>query len=57
MSDLDDEELLATKLENGAMKVHDLLNYWHLVYDVPMFEIDKVRDYINLLKKERDLHD
>lgn len=57
MSDLDDEELLATKLENGAMKVHDLLDYWHLVYDIPMFEIDKVRDYINLLKKERDLHD
>ena len=51
MSDLDDEELLATKLDNGAMTVENLLNYWHLAYEIPLFEIDKVKDYINLLKK------
>ena len=54
MSDLDDEELLATKLDNGAMTVDNLLNYWHLAYGIPLFEIDKVKDYINLLKKERE---
>lgn len=57
MSDLDDEELLATKLENGAMTVDNLLNYWHLAYEIPLFEIDKVKDYINLLKKERGKND
>ena len=57
MSDLDDEELLATKLDNGAMTVDNLLNYWHLAYEIPLFEIDKVKDYINLLKKERGKND
>lgn len=51
MSDLDDEELLATKLENGAMTIDNLLSYWHIVYEILLFEIDKVKDYINLLKR------
>ena len=53
--DLDDTELLATKIDNGAMTVDNLLNYWHLEYEIPLFEIDKVKDYINLLKRERDI--
>lgn len=57
MSDLDDEEILATRLDNGAMTVDNLLNYWHLAYEIPLFEIDKVKDYINLLKKEREKYD
>lgn len=52
MGDYDEDELLATKLKNGAMKIDDLLSYWHIEYEIPLFEIDKVRDYINLLKKE-----
>ena len=55
--DLDNTELLATKISNGAMTVENLLNYWHLEYEIPLFEIDKVKDYINLLRKERDNND
>lgn len=54
MGDYDEDELLATKLENGAMNIDDLLAYWHTNYDIPLFEIDKVREYINKLKKERE---
>ena len=54
MGDYDEDELLATKLENGAMKIDDLLAYWHINYEIPLFEIDKVREYINKLKKECD---
>ena len=50
--DLDDDELLATRLDTGAMTVENLLNYWHINYEIPLFEIDKVKDYINLLKRE-----
>ena len=55
--DLDDEELLFTRLDTGAMTVDKLLNYWHLEYEIPLFEIDKVKDYINLLRKERESND
>lgn len=52
MSEMSDEELLATKLYNGAMKIDDLLNYWRLTYEIPLFEIDKVREYIKKLESE-----
>ena len=57
MSDMSDDELLVTRLDNGAMTVDNLLNYWHLEYEIPLFEIDKVKDYINLLKKECKKYD
>lgn len=43
MGDYDKDELLATRLDNGAMTVDNLLNYWHLAYEIPLFEIDKVK--------------
>ena len=52
MSDMDEDELLATRLENGAMNIYDLLNYWRLTYEIPLFEIDKVRGYIKKLESE-----
>lgn len=52
MSDMSDDELLATRLFNGAMNIDDLLNYWRLNYDIPLFEIDKVRGYIKSLESE-----
>ena len=51
MSDMSDDELLATKLLYGAMNIDDLLNYWRLNYDIPLFEIDRVRNYIKELEK------
>lgn len=57
MSDMSDDELLATRLENGAMSIDNLLNYWRLNYDIPLFEIDKVRGYIKSLEREVKKHD
>ena len=57
MSEMDEDELLATRLDNGAMTVGNLLNYWHIEYEIPLFEIDKVKEYIDLLKKERGKND
>lgn len=54
--DLDDEDLKATRIENGAekttgVKIRNLLNYWKINYGIPLFEIDKVVDYISKLEK------
>ena len=52
MSEMDDDELLSTRLYNGSYKIDDLLNYWRLTYEIPLFEIDKVREYIKELERE-----
>ena len=49
MSDLDEDELEATKklykkksIEEGLM----LLKYWKEIYDIPLYEIDKIKNLI-----------
>lgn len=54
--DLTDEELKATRIDNGAektrgKKVRELLNYWKMYYGIPLYEIDKVTNYIEALEK------
>lgn len=55
--DLDDEDLKATRIDNGAekptgIKVKELLAYWKTYYDIPLYEIDKVLDYISKLEEK-----
>lgn len=57
MSDLDEDELEATKklykkksIEEGLM----LLKYWKEIYDIPLYEIDKIK---NLIKEQENRHE
>lgn len=54
--DLDDEDLKATRIDNGAEKTtgekaRDLLFYWKNIYGIPLYEIDTIEDYISKLEK------
>lgn len=53
MSDLDDDELMATRLDNGSTTIFDLLNHWKYVYEIPVYEIDKVKNYIKELEEKK----
>lgn len=44
MSDLDLEEIIATKLDNGSMTVYDLLQHWEMKYGIPSWQIDYVKE-------------
>lgn len=49
--ELDDEELVATKKYYGIRPTEKeealaLLEHWKNVYNIPLYEIDKVRYYI-----------
>lgn len=46
MSDLSDEEIIYTKLDNGSMTVFDLLDYWYIKYGIKKYQIDIVKKYI-----------
>ena len=50
--DLNDEDLVATKLDNKSMNIYDLLNYWYIKYGVPQFEIDFAKEYIKKLEEK-----
>lgn len=54
--DLDDEDLKATRIDNKSekptgIKIRELLNYWQIIYGIPIYEIDKVIDYIVKLEE------
>lgn len=46
MSDQNDEEIIATKLDNGSMTVNDLLQHWEMKYGIPSWQIDYVKEKI-----------
>lgn len=52
MSEMEDDELLATRLDNGCMTIMNLLDYWRINYDIPLYEIDTVKNYIRGLENE-----
>ena len=41
--DLDTEDLIATKLDNGTMTTSQLLDYWYIKYNIPKWQIDYVK--------------
>lgn len=47
MSDLDEEEIIYTKLDNGSMTIFDLLDYWYIKYGIKKYQIDIVKKYIS----------
>lgn len=53
MSDQIDEEIIFTKLNNGSMTVLNILDYWRIQYDIPLYEIDTVKNYIRGLENEQ----
>lgn len=53
MSEMEEDELIATKLDNKSMTIINLLDYWHMVYEIPLFEIDKVKNYIKELEEKK----
>lgn len=50
MSDIEEEELISTKLNNGTMTTNQLLDYWFIKYNIPKWQIDHVR---SKLKREK----
>lgn len=46
MSDLDIEELISTKLNNGSMTFENLLDYWYIKYNIPVYQINYIKDMI-----------
>lgn len=51
--DMEDDELRFTKIDNGSMTVYNLLDYWRINYEIPLYEIDTVKDYIKRLENEQ----
>lgn len=47
---LDDEELIYTKIGNNTVSLEQLLDYWHMKYGVPGFQIEYMLNRINLLR-------
>lgn len=47
MSDLSEEEIIYTKLDNGSMTIFDLLDYWYIKYGIQKYQIDIVKNYIS----------
>ena len=43
---LDTEDLIATKLDNGTMTTSQLLDYWYIKYNIPKWQIDYVKEKI-----------
>lgn len=54
MSEMSEEELRATKLDNGSMSIENLLDYWRNIYEIPLFEIDAVKNYIKKLEGKNE---
>lgn len=52
--DLDDDDLIATRLDNGSMTIYGLLDYWSMKFGIRKEQIDFVKDYI---KKEYERND
>lgn len=53
MSDLDDDEIMATRLDNGSTTIFNLLDHWRYIYEIPAYEIDKVKKYIEELEEKQ----
>ena len=53
MSEMEDDELFMTKVDNGSMTVLNILDYWRIQYDIPLYEIDTVKNYIRGLENEQ----
>ena len=53
MSDMEEDELKMTKLFYGSITVYDLLEQWKQEYEIPLYEVDFVKDYIRGLENER----
>lgn len=56
MSDTDEDETKATKIFYNCYTVDDMLNDWKINYNIPIYEIDFVRDYIRGLENEQRKH-
>lgn len=54
MSDLNIDELIATKLNNGSMSGENLLDYWYIKYNIPVYQINYIKDMIRGVKHETD---
>lgn len=52
MSEMSNEELTATRLDNGSLKLNNLLDQWRLEYEIPLYEIDYIKDSY---KRKEDL--
>lgn len=46
MSDLDIDELISTKLHNGSMNYENLLDYWYIKYNIPVYQIEFIKNII-----------
>lgn len=53
MSCLDDEEIIATKLDNGSMTTDQLLDFWFIKYNIPKWQIDYVKKELRNGQKKR----
>lgn len=54
MSDQIDEEIIATKLDNGSMTTNQLLDFWLMKYNIPEWQIDYVKKELENGQKKRE---
>lgn len=54
MSEMEEDELKATKLFYGCYTVYDMLENWRQNYEIPIYEIDFVKDYIRSLEGKNE---
>lgn len=53
MSDQIDEEIIATKLDNGSMTIDQLLDFWLMKYNIPEWQIEYVKKELENGQKKR----
>ena len=46
MSDLNIDEIIATKLHNGSMSAINLLEYWYIKYNIPQYQIEFIKELL-----------
>lgn len=54
MSDFSEDELVATKLENGSMNIYNLLDYWYMKYGIKKYEIEFAKEFIMKLEGKNE---
>lgn len=43
---IDEDELIATKLNNGSMSGENLLDYWYIKYNIPSYQLNYIKEII-----------
>lgn len=50
MSEMKDDEIVATKLNNGSMSIYGLLDYWYMKYGIDEYQKEVAEKYIMKLE-------